>query len=117
VKKEVPALSRRRIVAARTVAIAVDFLQIAVFPIFLAGAASPADDALDVATGAAMVALVGWHWAFLPSFLTKLVPFADLVPTWTAAVFLATRKGAKETPARPAPAQPGAIETTLAEKD
>ncbi len=110
-------LGRRRIALARAIAVAVDVLQLAVFPVFLPGAASPADDALDVATGIAMVALVGWHWAFLPSFLTKLVPFADLVPTWTAAVFLATRKGATVIPARPAPADPGAIETTLAGKD
>jgi hypothetical protein len=76
---------------ARWIAIAVDFVQIVVFPVFSPGAVSPADDALDVATAAAMVALIGWHWAFLPSFLSKLVPLMDLVPTWTAAVFLATR--------------------------
>jgi hypothetical protein len=99
--------SRRRVRAARWLAIAVDFLQIAVFPVFLAGAASPADDVVDVAAGAAMVALVGWHWAFLPSFVTKLLPVWDLVPTWTAAVFLATR-GTR-------PDGQDAVETTLAQ--
>ena len=99
--------ARRRVLLARVLAIAVDFLQIAVFPLFLAGASSPADDAVDVATAAAMVALVGWHWAFLPSFVTKLVPFWDLVPTWTAAVFLATR-------GRRPDSRSGAIETSLA---
>jgi hypothetical protein len=56
-----------------------------------AGAASPVNDALDVAVGAILIRLLGWHWAFLPAFLAELVPGVDLVPTWTAAVFLATR--------------------------
>jgi hypothetical protein len=30
--------------------------------------------------------LLGWNWEFLPSFLAKLVPGADLVPLWTLAV-------------------------------
>ena len=99
--------SRRRVRAARLLAIGVDVLQLTVFPLFLAGAVSPVDDAVDVVTGAAMIALVGWHWAFLPSFVTKLVPVWDLVPTWTAAVFLATR--------HPRPEEPRAVETTVVE--
>jgi hypothetical protein len=110
VKREVRAPSRRRVVAARTLAIAVDFVQIALFPIFSSGAASPFNDALDLATATAMVGLVGWHWAFLPSFVSELVPFWDLVPTWTAAVFFATR-------GKSPPIRPGAIDTTLAGKD
>jgi hypothetical protein len=35
--------------------------------------------------------LIGWHWAFLPTFVSELIPLWDLVPTWTAAVFFATR--------------------------
>ncbi len=83
-----------RVRAARGIAIAADFLQIVVFPVFLPGAASIVNDALDAAVALAMLALVGWHWAFLPTFLAELVPFFDLVPTWTAAVFFATRGGA-----------------------
>ncbi len=41
--------------------------------------------------GAALIRLLGWHWAFLPSFVVELVPGVDLVLTWTAAVWLATR--------------------------
>jgi hypothetical protein len=36
--------------------------------------------------------LVGWHWAFLPAFLVELAPGIDLVPSWTLAVFFATRQ-------------------------
>jgi hypothetical protein len=93
------ALTPARIRAARSVAIAADFLQIAVFPVFAPGAASIVNDILDVAVAVSMSFLVGWHWAFLPSFLAELVPFFDLVPTWTAAVFFATRKGTAQNPA------------------
>jgi hypothetical protein len=38
------------------------------------------DDLLDIAVGAAMVRLVGWHWVFLPSFLGKLIQLFDEIP-------------------------------------
>ncbi len=80
-----------RVRTARLLAIAADVVQIALAPLFVGGGASPVNDALDVAMAAAMTWLVGWHWAFLPSFVAELVPGLDLVPTWTAAVFFATR--------------------------
>ena len=76
------------------VAAAADFIQIIAFPFFLAGALSPADDILDVITGAILVKLMGWHWALLPSFFAKLVPGLDLFPTWTAAVLFITSQHA-----------------------
>lgn len=81
-----------RLRAAMIVAIVADALQIIVFPMFVEGALSPADDALDLGVGAALVYLLGWHWEFLPSFLTKLVPGVDLVPLWTMAVANVYRK-------------------------
>lgn len=80
-----------RVKAARSIAVAADFLQIIVFPAFIPGFVSPWNDVLDGLVAVAMLLLVGWHWAFLPSFLAELVPGLDLVPTWTAAVFFATR--------------------------
>jgi len=73
-------------------AIIADALQIVVFPLFVEGALSPADDILDFGVGAVMVQLLGWHWEFLPSFLAKLVPGVDLVPFWTLAVANVYRK-------------------------
>jgi hypothetical protein len=99
-----------RVRAARWIAIAADFLQIAVFPVFLPGVASPWDDALDAATALALVVLVGWHWAFLPSFIAELVPGLDLVPTWTAAVFFVTRGKAGGSSEKP---QPPVIDTEV----
>lgn len=89
-----------RVRAARLAAILADVVQIVLFPLFAGGVASPWNDALDLAVAAAMTALVGWHWAFLPSLVAELVPGLDLVPTWTLAVFYATR-GKAQTPAPP----------------
>ena len=77
---------------AMVIAIIADALQIIVFPSFVEGALSPADDILDFGIAALLVSLLGWHWEFLPSFLAKLVPGVDLVPFWTMAVLNVYRK-------------------------
>ena len=77
---------------AMVLAVIADALQIIVFPAFIEGAISPADDILDLGIGALLVNLLGWHWEFLPSFLAKLVPGVDLVPFWTMAVANVYRK-------------------------
>ncbi|MDL2717033.1 MAG: hypothetical protein PT977_04710 [Acidobacteriota bacterium] len=84
--------SKRRVRAARVIAIVADAVQIGLMPLFVGGAPAGFDAVLDVAVGAAMVALLGWHWAFLPAFAAELLPAVDLAPTWTIAVFFATRQ-------------------------
>jgi hypothetical protein len=81
-----------RLRAAMILAVVADVLQLAILPMFVEGAASPADDALDLGIGGVMIYLLGWHWEFLPSFLGKLVPGFDLVPLWTLAVANVYRK-------------------------
>ncbi len=81
-----------RFKAAMMLAVVADALQIIIFPFFVEGAASPADDIIDFGVGALMVHLLGWHWEFLPSFLGKLMPGVDLVPLWTLAVANVYRK-------------------------
>ena len=100
-----------RVKMARWIAVAADFLQIIVFPVFAPGAASPWDDALDAFVAVAMVSLLGWHWAFLPTFLAELVPGLDLVPTWTAAAFFVTRGQGSPMPPRAEP--PTTIDTEV----
>src|SRR5215469_16349254 len=73
------------------VAILADVIQIAGMPLFAEGGVSPLDTALDVAVGAILIKLLGWHWAFLPTFAAEMIPGLDLFPTWTAAVFFVTR--------------------------
>lgn len=81
---------------AMLLAVAADILQIAVFPMFVEGALSPADDILDLGMAALLTNLLGWHWEFLPSFFAKLVPGVDLVPFWTIAVVNVWRKAKRE---------------------
>lgn len=83
---------RARLRGALVLAMAADLLQMVVFPLFVEGAASPADDVLDVLIGGVLTWLLGWHWEFMPSFLGKLVPGVDLVPLWTLAVANVYRK-------------------------
>ena len=85
---ELPSNPRRTALA---IAILADALQIVFFPMFVEGAFSPLDDLLDIAVAWMLIHLLGWHWAFLPSFVAKVVPGVDLVPTWTVAVLVATR--------------------------
>ena len=81
-----------RVLAARIIAVAADAIQLGLLPLFAGGALTGFDAALDIVVGAAMVALLGWHWAFLPAFAVELLPAVDLAPTWTIAVFLVTRR-------------------------
>ncbi|MGB6828892.1 MAG: hypothetical protein WBE41_12675 [Terracidiphilus sp.] len=81
-----------RLKAAMILAVLADVLQLVVFPFFVEGFGSPADDVLDLVIGATMVGLLGWQWEFLPSFLGKFVPGVDLVPFWTLAVANVYRK-------------------------
>jgi hypothetical protein len=74
------------------VAIGVDAVQILGLPLFAEGGLSPLDTALDMAAAAVLIKLLGWHWAFLPTFAAELIPGMDLFPTWTAAVFFVTRQ-------------------------
>jgi hypothetical protein len=74
------------------VAIAADVLQIIAFPLFFEGAVSPLDIGLDAVVAIILSRLLGWHWAFLPTFAAELIPGIDLFPTWTAAVFFVTRQ-------------------------
>jgi hypothetical protein len=81
-----------RFKTAMILAIVADALQLLIFPSFVEGALSPADDILDFGIAALLINLLGWHWEFLPSFLAKLVPGVDLVPFWTMAVINVYRK-------------------------
>jgi hypothetical protein len=84
-----------RMRAALALAIVADLVQIAIFPLFIEGAASPADDLLDLGMAGALSFLLGWHLEFAPSFLAKLVPGVDFVPLWTLAVANVYRKSKK----------------------
>ncbi len=106
-------LTPKRVRAARVLGVVADAVQLGLLPMFVGGWVSPLNDALDVMVAIAMVALVGWHWAFLPAFFSELIPIWDLVPSWTAAVLIATRNAPVEVTPQATPDEgPKALEGT-----
>ena len=102
-----------RILAARTIAVLADAIQLGFMPLFAGGAPEGFDAALDVAVGIAMVALCVWHWAFLPAFVAESLPGIDLAPTWTLAVLIATRRKPRvDEPVRAERIEPPALPPT-----
>ena len=81
-----PPLTQRRKYAALAVAGAADLIQVAVFPLFLPGAASPWDVALDVLTTAVLILILGFRWPLVAALVAEAVPGLALFPTWTAFV-------------------------------
>lgn len=98
------ATTPKRIIAARTIAVLADAIQLGFMPLFVGGAPEGFDAVLDAAVGITMVSLCGWHWAFLPAFLAEALPGIDLAPTWTIAVMFATRGQGKASETEPIPA-------------
>jgi len=92
-----PGISPRQKSLAIAIAGFADLLQLAVFPAFFAGAASPFEDALDFFVAVAMIAICGFKWQFVIGFLAELVPGLALFPTWTAvAILLPTQRIPKQ---------------------
>jgi hypothetical protein len=106
-----PVLSSRIVHAARILAVTADLVQIVLLPAFAPGILSPANDVIDAVVAVALIVMLGWHWAFVPAFVAEMVPFVDLVPTWTAAVLLATRgrAGSGKPPITVEPVPPPAL--------
>jgi hypothetical protein len=78
-----------RVLVAGAIAVCADILQWVLIPLGSEfGFINPLNDILDVAVAGIMVSLLGWHWAFLPSAMGKLIPGVDLVPFWSASVFI-----------------------------
>ena len=62
------------------IAILADAIQIVGMPLFAEGGLSPLDTGLDVIVGAILIKLLGWHWAFLPTFAASLSPDSTFSP-------------------------------------
>jgi hypothetical protein len=72
--------------AAIAVAALADVTQVALLPLFVEGALSPWEIAIDLATALAILLIAGFHWRLAIALVTELVPGVDLFPTWTALV-------------------------------
>ena len=88
-----PTITKARISLARYIAVSADAMQLFLFPVFGEGFLSPLNAALDLMVCGLMTYLLGFRMWFLPSFLFEGLPLIDVAPTWTIAVFLATRSG------------------------
>ena len=86
----------KRKAVALAVATAADILQIAIFPAFVEGAASPFDDALDAVTAVVLLVVLGFRWRLALAFAAESV--AGVAQSWTAVVI--------SVPSAPAPALP-----------
>jgi hypothetical protein len=93
---KVLASARGKLTLAWIVAVTADATQLALPPLFGEGALSPADTMLDILVGFCLIRLLGWHWAFLPTFAAELIPGLDLFPSWTAAVWFVCRQRSEE---------------------
>lgn len=84
--------------SALAIAVVADAIQLAVMPLFGAGWIAPVSDALDVVVAFLLIRRLGWHMAFLPSFVVEILPIVDLFPTWTAAAWFVGRQRVSTTP-------------------
>jgi hypothetical protein len=75
-----PVLSRKRIFLAFTVAVLTDAIQFGLGPlgwVFV-------DEGLDIIAMILISGAIGFHMLLLPTFVIKLIPGPDMLPTWTA---------------------------------
>lgn len=55
-----------------------------------AGAMSPVEWGVDIATTILLVAILGWNWRLLAAFVFELIPAVALFPTWSALILTIT---------------------------
>ena len=84
-------VNRSTLAAAYAVGICADLMQLCIIPLLPDGFLNPLNDVSDAIACIILTRLIGFHFAFLPSFLIKLIPVVEIAPTWTLAVIIATR--------------------------
>jgi hypothetical protein len=85
----------------------VDVIQFTVLaPSTGAGAMSPVQWGVDIATTILLVAILGWNWRLLAAFVFELIPAVALFPTWSALILTITAlaPGEEKDSEAPAPA-------------
>ncbi len=68
----------------------VDVAQATVIPTAGAGAMSPIQWGVDIATAVLLTFVLGWNWRLLVAFGIELIPGASLFPTWSALMLTLT---------------------------
>ncbi len=98
-------LTRKRIIAAYTVAVAADALQLILGPV---GWMLP-DETLDIVAMIVESWLLGFHVLLLPTFVLEMFPIADMLPTWTGCVALVIAMRKRQQQIEPPPPADGAV--------
>jgi hypothetical protein len=97
---EKPVLTKERIKLAYAIAIIADLLEFPITAAEMTILGAPAGEGatciLDCIVMGAMTKLLGFHWAFVPSFLVETVPGLDLLPTWVGCVAFVVWQRKKE---------------------
>jgi hypothetical protein len=103
-------LTSLRVSLAFAVSIVADLVQLpinaAAFTGILALPGEGVDLVVDLVAGVATSALLGFHWALVPTFFAELVPGLDIAPTWTACVAYVVWQRRLEEKANSTPATP-----------
>jgi hypothetical protein len=58
-------------------------VQLVLAPLFIEGALSPFDGALDLLVATALIVTLGWRWRTVFALSLELVPGFALFPSWT----------------------------------
>jgi hypothetical protein len=92
-----PTITRTKAIAALSVAVAADLIQLALGPFGW----TSFDEFIDVVAMVTTWSLLGFHPLLLPTFILECVPIVDMLPTWTGCVgaVLLLRKGQQTRPA------------------
>ncbi len=103
-----PVLTKERIKLAYAIAIIADVPEFPItgaeMTILGAPGGEAAASALDCIVMVAMTKLLGFHWAFVPSFLVEIVPGLDLLPTWVGCVaFVVWQRKKQQSQSAPLP--------------
>ncbi len=101
---QAPPLTRGRRFLALAIAVAADGLQLLCGPLgwlFV-------DPAIDCVAAVLISWVIGFHFLLLPTFVVKLVPLVDELPTWTAcaAAVIVLRQREQNKPPPPPAAPP-----------
>ena len=96
---QAPRMTRMRMGLALVVAVVTDALQFALGPFgwFIV------DQGLDTVAMVLTMWILGFHLLLLPTFVVKLVPLADELPTWTACVIAVIALRKRDQAQQPAP--------------
>jgi hypothetical protein len=99
-----PVLTRARMIAAISVAVAADGLQFLLGPFGWGGA----DQIIDFIAMLVVSRIIGFHILLLPTFIAELFPVIEDLPTWTActAAVIALRKREQNHPPPSSPSPP-----------